>query len=209
MGKKQKQWQILFSWAPKSLWIVTAVMKLKDTHSLRDAVINLVSVYKKQRYHHAKKSLHSQSYEFCSYIRMWELDRKESWALKNWCFWIVALEMTLKSPLICKKIKPVTTKEKSFQNIHWKDWCWSWSSNTLATWFWNWFLWKRSWRWWRLKTKGEGNNQGWVVWVTSPTQWAWIWANSGDGEIQGSLAVVLQSQRFGYFFRDWRTRINT
>ena len=156
-----------------------------------------------------QKSLQSQSYEFCSYIWMWELDRKESWVLKNWCFWIVALEKTLKSPLICKKIKPVNPKEKSFQNIHWKDWCWSWSSNTLATWFWNWFLWKRSWRWWRLKTKGEGNNQGWVVWVTSPTQWAWIWANSEDGEIQGSLAVVLQSQRFGYFFSDWTTRINT
>ena len=65
---------------------------------------------------------------------MWELEYKESWALKNWGFWTVVLEKTLESPLDCKEIKPVNPRKKSVLNIHWKDWCWSWNSNTLATW---------------------------------------------------------------------------
>ena len=50
-----------------------------------------------------------------NHVRMWELDHKESWTLKNWCFWIVVLEKTLESPLDCKAIKPVNSK-----------WNWSW-----------------------------------------------------------------------------------
>ena len=59
---------------------------------------------------------------------MWELDYKENWVLKNWCFWTVVLEKTLESPLDSKEIQPVHTTRKSVLNIHWKDWCWSWNS---------------------------------------------------------------------------------
>ena len=69
-----------------------------------------------------------------SHVWMWELDHKERWAPKNWCLWTVALEKTLESYLDCKEVKPVIPKRKSVLNIHWKDWCWSWGSNTLATW---------------------------------------------------------------------------
>ena len=63
-----------------------------------------------------------------------ELDYKESWALKNWCFWTVVLEKTLESPMDCKEIKPVHPKgNQSWIFIGWTN-CWSWSSNTLATW---------------------------------------------------------------------------
>ena len=66
---------------------------------------------KKQRHYFADKSLYSQSYGFSnSHERMWELYHKESWELKNWCFWIVVLEKTLESPLGCKEIKPVNPK---------------------------------------------------------------------------------------------------
>ena len=65
---------------------------------------------------------------------MWELDYKESWAPKNWCFWTVVLEKTLKSPLDCKEIQPVYPKGSQFWILDWKDWCWSWNSNILATW---------------------------------------------------------------------------
>ena len=59
----------------------------------------------------AKKGSSSQSYAFSSsHVWMWELDYKESWALKNWCFWIVVLEKTLESALDCKEIKPVHPK---------------------------------------------------------------------------------------------------
>ena len=66
---------------------------------------------KKQRHYFADKGLYSQSYGFSSsHVWMWELDQKESWTLKNWCFWTVVLEKTLESPLDCKKIQPANPK---------------------------------------------------------------------------------------------------
>ena len=66
---------------------------------------------KKQRYYFANKGPSSQSYGFSSsHVWMWELDCKESWAPKNWSFWIVVLEKTLESPLDCKEIQPVHPK---------------------------------------------------------------------------------------------------
>ena len=63
---------------------------------------------KKQRHYFATKFLSSQSYGFSSsLVWMWELNSKESWAPKNWCFWTVLLEKTLESPLDCKEIQPV------------------------------------------------------------------------------------------------------
>ena len=62
-------------------------------------------------HHFADKSLYSQSYDFTrSHVWMWELDHKEGWVLKNWCFQIVVLEKTPESLLDCKKIKPVNPK---------------------------------------------------------------------------------------------------
>ena len=66
---------------------------------------------KKQRYYFADKGLSSQSYGFSSsHVWMWELDHKESWVQKNWCFWTAVLEKTLESPLDCKEIQPVHPK---------------------------------------------------------------------------------------------------
>ena len=66
---------------------------------------------KKQRRHFANKGPYSQSYGFSSsHVQMWELDHKEGWAPKNWCFRIVVLEKTLESPLDCKEIQPVHPK---------------------------------------------------------------------------------------------------
>ena len=65
----------------------------------------------KQRHYFANKGLSSQGYGFfSSHVWMWELDHKESWAPKNWCFWTVVLEKTLESPLDCKEIQPVHPK---------------------------------------------------------------------------------------------------
>ena len=61
---------------------------------------------------------------------MGELDHKESWALKNWCFWTVVLEKTPESLGLQGDTKSPSSR-KSVLNIHWKDWCWSWNSNTL------------------------------------------------------------------------------
>ena len=71
---------------------------------------NLDSILKKQRYYFANKGPSSQGYGFSSgHVWIWELDYKESWAPKNWCFWTVVLK-ALESPLDCKKIQPVHPK---------------------------------------------------------------------------------------------------
>ena len=112
---------------------------------------------KKQRHYFANKCLSSQSYGFSSgHVWMWDLDYKEIWVLKIWCFWTVVLEKTPESPLDCKEIQPVHPKVLS---VHWKDWCWSWKSNTLATWCEELTHWKRPWCWERLKAGGEGDHR--------------------------------------------------
>ena len=62
------------------------------------------------------------------------------------------------------------SERKSVLNIHWKDWCWSWSSETLATWCKELTHWKRPWGWERLKMGGEGYDRGWDGWMVSLTQ---------------------------------------
>ena len=66
---------------------------------------------KNQRHDFANKVLSSQSYGFSSsHVWMWEWDYKESWVLKNWCFWTMVLEKIFESPLDCKEIQPVHPK---------------------------------------------------------------------------------------------------
>ena len=127
----------------------------------RKAMITLDSLLKKQRHPFADKGLYSQNHGFSSsHIQMWELDQKEGWMLKNWCFWTVVLENTLESPLDSKEIKSVNPKGN-------KPWifigrtCWSWNSNTLASRCKELTHWKRPWFWERQKAKGEGDSRGW------------------------------------------------
>ena len=107
---------------------------------------------KEQRHYFANKGLSSQGYGFSSsHVWMWELDYKESWALKNWCFW----EKNLDSPLDCKEIQPVHPKRDQSW-VHWKEWCWSWNSNTLVTCCRELTHWKRPWCWERLRAGEKG-----------------------------------------------------
>ena len=76
----------------------------------RKAMTNLDRVLK-SRHYFTYKGLYSQSYGFSiSHVRMWELNYKESWMPKNWCFWTVVLDKTLENPLDCKEIQPVHPK---------------------------------------------------------------------------------------------------
>ena len=139
------------------------------------------------------------------HVWMWELDHKDGWVLKNWCFWTVVLEKTLESPLDSKEIKPSILKEITL-NTHWKDWCWS--SNSLATWCKEPTYWKRPWCWERLRAVGEGDNRGWDGWMASQTQWTWVWVDLAVGDGQGGLAccsswVLNESNRLS----DW-TELN-
>ena len=69
-----------------------------------------------------------------------------------------------------------------------KDWCWSWNSNTLATWCEELTPWKRPCCWEGLKAGGEGDDRKLDGWMASPTQWTWVWASSGSWWWKGSLA---------------------
>ena len=103
MGKQWKQRQTLFSWAPKSLHEINAPWK-KSYDQPRQRI-------KKQRHYLANKGPSSQGNGFSgSHVWMWELDYKESWALKNWCFWTVVSKKTPESLLDCKEIQPVHPK---------------------------------------------------------------------------------------------------
>ena len=83
-------------------------MKLKDACSLEERYDQPRQHIKKQRHYFANKGLSSQSFGFSSsHVWMWELDYKESWAPKNWCFWTVVLEKILESPLVSKEIQLV------------------------------------------------------------------------------------------------------
>ena len=110
--EKWKQWQILFSWAPKSEQTVTATMKLKDVCSLEESYDKpRQHIKKKQRHHFVNKGPYSKSYGFSSsHVRIWALYHKEGWVPKNWFFQIVMLEKTLESPLDNKETKPVNPK---------------------------------------------------------------------------------------------------
>ena len=92
-------------------------------------------------------------------------------------------------------------------NIHWKDWCWSWNSNTLATWCKELTRLKRPWCWERLSAGGEGENRGWDGWMASPTQWTWVWVDSRSCWWAGRPGMLqfMGSQRVGHH---WVTELN-
>ena len=89
------------------------------------------------------------------------------------------------------------SSRRSVLNIHWKDWCWSWNSSTLATWCEELTYLKRPWCWDRLKVGGEGDDRGWDGWMEP--QWTWVWVNSGSWWWTGRPGVLqsMGSQRVG------------
>ena len=138
---------------------------------------------------------------------MWELDCKESWMLKNWCFWTVVLEKTLESPLDCKESQPVHPKgDQTWVFIGRTDIkaetpiLWLPGVKSLTHW-------KRPWCWERLRAGGEGDNRGWAGWMASPTWWTWVWVDSGSWWWTGRPGVLrfMESQRVGH---DWVTELN-
>ena len=95
---------------------------------------------------------------------------------------------------------------KSVLGVHRKDWCWSWNSNTLATWCEELAHLERPWCWERLKVGREGDDRGWDGWMPSLTQWTWVWVNSGSWWWTGRTGVLQSngSQRVGH---DWETSL--
>ena len=142
---------------------------------------------------------------------MWELDSKESWTLKNWCFWTVVLEKTLESPLDCKEIQPVHPKgDQSWVFIGMTDV----EAETTILWppvVKSWLIGKDSGagKDWGQEEKGRGEDwgRGRDGWMASLTQWTWVWVNSGSWWWTGKPGMLqfMGSQRVGH---NWATELN-
>ena len=152
---------------------------------------------KNQTHYFVKKGPSSQSSGFSSsHVWMWELDYKESWAPKNWCFWTVVLEKSLESPLNSKEIQPVHPKGN-------QSWIVLGSTNAESdtTILWpphakNWLTRKDpdAGKDWRREEKGT---TGWDVWMASLTWWTWVWVSSRSWWWTGKPGVLqsMGSQR--------------
>ena len=132
--------------------------------------------------------------------------KKAAAAPKNWCFCTVVLEKTLESPWTARRSSQSILKEIS-PGVHWKDWCWSWNSSTLATVCEELTHWKRLCCWEGLGAGGEGDDRGWDGWMASPSRWTWVWVNSGSWWWTGRPGMLrfMGSQRVGH---DWVTKLN-
>ena len=154
-------------------------------------------------YYFANKGPFSQGYGFSS-GHVWNLDYKESWAPKNWCFQIVVLEKTLERPLDCKEIQAVHPKGN-------QSWIFTERTDAEAPMLWPPYVkklthLKRSWCWERLKAGGEGDDRGWDGWMASLTRWTCVWVNSGSWWWTGRPGVLrfMGSQRVGH---NWVTEL--
>ena len=134
------------------------------------------------------------------------LDCEESWAPKNWCFWIAVLEKTLESPLDCKEIQPLHPKgDQSWVFIGRTDV----EAETPILWpphAKSWLIGK-DWCWEGLGAGGKGDDRGGDGWMASPTRWTWVWANSRSWWWTGRPGV-LQFMGLQRVRHDWATELN-
>ena len=145
---------------------------------------------KKQRHYFINKGLSSQGYGFsCGHVWMWELDYKENWAPKNWCFWTVVLEKTLESPLNSMEIQPVHPEGN-------QSWIFVGRTDTEVEAPILWTPDRKSWltgkdpdagKDWRREEKGTTEDEmvGWHRWLNGLNQSE---STPGEGDGQGSLA---------------------
>jgi len=140
------------------------------------------------------------------HVWMWELDYKESWALKNWCFRTVVLEKTLESPLDCKDIQPVNFKgNKSWIFIGKTDaeaetpklWPLMWRTDSL----------EKTLMLGKMKAGGEGDDKGWDGWMASLIQWTRVWVSFGSWWWTGKPGM-LQSKGLQRVGHNWATELN-
>ena len=207
MAKGGKQWQTLFSWVPKSLQIVTAAMKLKGACSLQKKSYDKPRQHtKKQRHYFANRSPYSQSYGLSSMsgCESWTKKRAEHQrfdAFELWCWrrllrvpWTarrsnqsilreISPEYSLEGLMLKLKLQyfgHLIQRDDSFE----KTWCWE-----------------------TLRAGGEGDDRGWDGWMASPTQWTWVWVDSGSWWWTGRPGVLqfMGSQRVRH---DWVTELN-
>ena len=157
---------------------------------------------KKQRHYFSNRGPSSQSYGFSSsHVWIWGLDYKQSWALKNWCFWTVVLEKTLGSPLDCKEMKPVNPKGN-------QPWVFTGrtDSEDEAPILWppNAYSLEKTLMLGKTEGRRRRGDRELDCWEASSIQWTWVWASSGSWWWIGKPGVV-QSMRLQRVGHNWVT----
>ena len=180
MGKQWKQWQTIF-WGSKITADGDRSHEIKQHLLLgRKVMTNLDSILKSRDIALPTKVCLVKAMVFPVIMygcESWTIKQAEHWRIDafdcgvgedSWEF--LGLRGDPISP--CYR--------RSVLSVHWKDWCWSWNSNTLATWCKDLTHWKRPWCWERLKAGGEGDDRGWDGWMALLTLWTWVWVDSGS-----------------------------
>ena len=140
---------------------------------------------------------------------MWELDCEESWAPAKELMLLNCGAGEDSWPSLGRQGNPTSPFwKKSVLNTHWKDWCWSWNSNTLGSWCEELTHWKRPWCLERLKAGREGDDRRWDGWMAPPTQWTWVWVNSNSCWRWIGRPGVLQSMGLQGVGHNWVTELN-
>ena len=123
--------------------------------------------------------------------------------------WKILKEMGIPDRLTCLLRNLYAGQEVTVLNIHWRDWCWSWNSNTLVIWFEELPHLKKPWCWERLMAGGEGDSRGWDGWMVSPTQWTWVWVSCGSWVMvrEAWCAAVQEVAKSRTWLSDW-TELN-
>ena len=126
----------------------------------------------------------------------WTIKKVEHWKIDTFKIWW--WRRLLRVPWLARGSNQSILKEIN-PVYSWKDWCWSWSSNTLVTWWEEPTHWKRLWCWERLRAGGERGYRRWDGWMVSLTQWTWVWATSGRLWMTGKPGILqsIGSQRVG------------
>ena len=206
MGKQWKQRQTLFSWAPKITAYGDCSHEIKRHLLLgRKAMTNLDNILKSREITLPTKVRLVKAMVFPEVMYGWEMDYKESWAPKNWCFWTVVLEKTLESPLDCKEIQPVHPEGD-------KSWVFIGRTDAEAETPMLWPLDAKNWlpektlMLEKTKAGGEGDDRGWNGWMASSTQWMWVWGSSRSWWWTGKPGV-LQSIGLQGVGHDWVTEL--
>ena len=162
---------------------------------------------KKQRNYFANKGLSSQSYGFSSsHVWKWELDYKESWVPKNWCFWNVVLEKTLASPLDWKEIQQVHPKGNQswifIEKLMLKLKLQSFGHLVGRT-----DSFEKALMLGKIEGRRRVDDREWDGWMASPTQWTWVWVNSRCWRWTGRPGM-LQSMGSQKVRHNWATKLN-
>ena len=206
MGKQWKQWQTLFSWAPKSQQMVTAAMKLNDPCSLEERS-NLDSTLKSRDINLLTKIRLVKTMVFPVVMygcESWTIKKTEHWRIDTFELWcqrrLLKVPWTARrfNQSILKEIGPKCLLEELMVKL---------ILQYLAIWCEELIHLKRPWCWERLKLGGKGDDREWDGWMASLIQWTWVWVNSGSWWWTGRPGV-LQSMGLQRVGLNWVSELN-